>query len=110
MLLLGLRLAHKLLHTDLPPEVRQHCAADARLEPLAANISEHLFNGSTHVPATSREIFKYNLRVRKSLAARARYLVHILRPTDSDLSTPLAPTRFTFTYYLTRPFRLFFKA
>ena len=110
MLLLGLRLAHKLLHTDLPPAVRQHCADDARLEPLATNITEHLFNGPTHVPATSREIFKYNLRVRKSLAARARYLVHILRPTDSDLSTPLSPTRFTFTYYLTRPFRLFFKA
>lgn len=110
MLLLGLHLAQKLLHTDLPREVQQRCAADARLEPLAAHISAHLFNGPAHVPATSREIFKYNLRVRKSLAARARYLVHVLRPTDSDLGTHFAPARFTFTYYLTRPFRLFFKA
>lgn len=110
MLLLGLYLAHKLLQADLPPDVQQRCAADARLESLATNISEHLFNGPTHVPATSREIFKYNLRVRKSLAARARYLVHMLRPTDSDLNTHLVPARFTFTYYLTRPFRLFFKA
>ena len=110
MLLLGLYLAHKLLHTELPPEVHQRCTDDPHLEPLAANISEHLFNGPTHVPATSREIFKYNLRVRKSLAARARYLVHILRPTDSDLNTHLMPARFTFAYYLTRPFRLFFKA
>ena len=110
MLLLGLYLAHKLLHTELPPDVQQRCAADTRLASLATNISEHLFNGPTHVPATSREIFKYNLRVRKSLAARARYLVHILRPTDRDLNTHLAPARFTFTYYLTRPFRLFFKA
>ena len=110
MLLLGLYLAQSLLQADLPPEVQQRCAADARLEPLAANISEHLFNGPTHVPATSREILEYNLRVRKSLVARARYLVHMLRPTDSDLGTHLVPARFTFTYYLTRPFRLFFKA
>ena len=110
MLLLGLYLAQKLLHTNLPPEVQQRCAADARLESLAANIIEHLFNGPAHVPATSREIFKYNLGVRKSLTARARYLVHMLRPTDSDVGTHLVPARFTFAYYLTRPFRLFFKA
>ena len=110
MLLLGLHLAQKLLHTNLPPEVRQCCAADARLESLATNVIEHLFNGPAHVPATSREIFKYNLRVRKSLTARARYLVHMLRPTDRDVGTQLVPERFTFAYYLTRPFRLFFKA
>jgi len=110
MLLLGLYLAQKLLQANLPLDIRQRCADDARLEPLAANIIEHLFNGPAHVPATPREIFKYNLRVRKSVAARARYLVHILRPTDSDVGTHLAPARFTFTYYLARPFRLFFKA
>jgi hypothetical protein len=110
MLLLGLHLAQKLLHTNLPPEVQQRCAADAHLESLAATIIEHLFNGPAHVPATSREIFKYNLRVRKSLTARARYLVHVLRPTDSDLGTQRVPERFTFAYYLTRPFRLLFKA
>ena len=110
MLLLGLYLAQKLLHANLPSEIQRCCAADARLEPLAANIGEHLFNGATHVPATSREIFKYNLRVRKSVAARARYLVHMLRPTDRDVGTHLMPARFTFAYYLTRPFRLFFKA
>ena len=109
MLLLGLYLAQKLLQANLPPEV-QRCAADERLESLAANVIEHLFNGPAHVPATSREIFKYNLRVRKSLTARARYLVHILRPTDRDVGTQLVPERFTFAYYLTRPFRLFFKA
>ena len=110
MLLLGLYLAQKLLHANLPPAMQQRCAADARLESLAAGIIEHLFNGPAHVPATSREIFKYNLRVRKSLTARARYLVHILQPTDSDVGTHLVPERFTFASYLTRPFRLFFKA
>src|ERR1044072_5376922 len=104
MLLLGLYLAQKLLQANLPPEV-QRCAADERLESLAANVIEHLFNGPAHVPATSREYFKYNLRVRKTLTPRARYLVHILRPTDSDVGTQLVPERFTFAYYLTRPFR-----
>jgi hypothetical protein len=34
----------------------------------------------------------------------------MLRPTDSDVGAHLVPARFTFAYYLTRPFRLFFKA
>jgi hypothetical protein len=109
MFLLGLHLAQELLQTALPPEVRQRCDADARLDSLAANIIEHLFNGPTHVPATSTEIFKYNIGVRKSLAARARYFVHMLRPTDSDFGTRSLPARLSFAYYLVRPFRLLFK-
>ena len=41
--------------------------SDEQLKGLAENVVEHLFNGTTHVPATSREIFKYNIRVRKIL-------------------------------------------
>src|SRR5688572_903024 len=66
MFLLGLHLADKLLNAPLPPEVKRRCAADKRLESLAADIVEHLFNGPEHIPATSTEIFKYNLGVRKS--------------------------------------------
>jgi hypothetical protein len=110
MLLLGLHLAQKLLQTNLPAELQQRCGADARLESLAADISEHLFNGTMHVPATSLEIFKYNLSVRQTLTARARYLVHMLRPTDSDVGNHAVPARVTLAYYLSRPFRLFFKA
>ena len=109
MFLLGLHLAQKLLQANLPAEVQQRCAADARLESLATNVIEHLFDGPTHVPATSRQIFRYNLGVRKSLPARARYLVHMLRPTDSDVGKHSLPARFTFAYYLMRPFRLLFK-
>jgi hypothetical protein len=110
MFLLGLYLAQELLQTKLPTELQQRCAADARLASLAANITHQLFNGPTHVPATSREIFKYNLGVRTSMSARARYLVHMLRPTDNDLGTHSLPAPFTFAYYLTRPFRLLFKS
>ena len=109
MFLLGVHLAQKLLQTELPSEVKQRCAADARLDSLATNIIEHLFNGPTHIPATSTEIFKYNIGVRKSLAARARYFVHMLRPTDSDFGTRSLPARLSFAYYVVRPFRLLFK-
>ena len=109
MFLLGLLLAQKLLNAPLPNEVKQRFDNDTQLERLAANIVEHLFNGATHVPATSSEIFKYNIAVRKSLAARARYVVHMLRPTDSDLSVRSFPPGFGFAYYLLRPFRLLFK-
>ncbi len=107
MFLLGLHLAERLLDAPLPAEVKQRCDADPRLSSLADNIIEHLFNGPTHVPATSREIFKYNIGVRKTLGARARYLLYIFRPTDSDLGSHSLPPSLSFAYYLTRPFRLF---
>jgi len=107
MFLLGLYLAECLLDAPLPDEIKQRCASDPRLESLAGNVIEHLFNGTTHVPATSREIFKYNLGVRKTFSSRARYLLYILRPTDGDLASHSLPGSLSFAYYLTRPFRLF---
>lgn len=110
MFLLGLYLAETLLETKLPTEVKRRIDADARLESLASNILANLFNGPEHVPATSREIFKYNLGVRKSLGARARYLVHMLRPTDGDLGRHSLPAGLSFGYYLMRPFRILFRS
>jgi hypothetical protein len=107
MFLLGVHLAQRLLDAPVPNEVMQRCDADERLSSLADNIIEHLFNGPTHVPATSQEIFKYNIGVRKTLSARARYLLYMFRPTDSDLQSRSLPPSLSFAYYLTRPFRLF---
>ena len=109
MFLLGLHLAHKLLDAPLPQNIQQLCAADTRLKSLANTIVAQLFNGPTHIPATSSEIFKYNIGVRKSLAARARYFVHMLRPTDSDFGRRALPSGLSFAYYLIRPFRLLFR-
>ena len=106
MFLLGLHLAERLLEAPLPAEVKQRCESDTRLSSLADNVIEHLFNGPTHVPATSPQIFKYNIGVRKTLAARARYLLYALRPTDSDLGVRSFPASLSFAYYVTRPFRL----
>ena len=107
MFLLGVHLAERLLDAPLPAKVKQRCDSDPRLSSLADKIVEHLFNGPTHVPATSREIFKYNIGVRKSFSARARYLVYMFRPTDRDLGSRPLPASLSFAYYLTRPFRLF---
>jgi hypothetical protein len=109
MFLLGVHLANKLLQAELPKEVQHRCDADPRLESLATNVIEHLFNGPTHVPATSAEIFKYNIGVRKTLTARVRYFLYMLHPTDSDVSAHKLPSRLSFGYYLMRPFRLLFR-
>ena len=106
MFLLGMYLAGKLLEAPLPAAVEQRCAADSRLSSLADNVVEHLFSGATHVPASSREIFKYNIGVRKTLGARARYILYMLRPTDGDLGAHSLPDSLSFAYYLARPFRL----
>lgn len=106
MFLLGVHLAHELFEAPLPDEITRRCDSDEQLKALAENVVEHLFNGTTHVPATSREIFKYNIRVRKTLSARARYLAYMFRPTDRDLSRRSLPSGMSFVYYLTRPFRL----
>jgi len=107
MFLLGVHLAERLLDAPVPAEVKKRCDSDPRLASLADNIIAHLFNGPAHVPATSREIFKYNIGVRKTLSARARYLLYMFRPTDSDLGSRSLPSSLSFAYYLTRPIRLF---
>jgi len=109
MFLLGLHLAETLLDAPLPPDVKRRCEGDKGLAPLAYNVIASLFNGPEHVPATPREIFRYNLGVRKSLTARTRYLVHMLRPTDGDVARRSLPAGLHFAYYLMRPFRLIFR-
>jgi len=106
MFLLGVHLAHRLLDAPVPAEIKQRCEADQRLSSLADTIIERLFNGTTHVPATSREIFKYNIGVRKTLGARARYILYTMQPTDADLGEHSLPESLSFAYYLSRPFRL----
>jgi hypothetical protein len=109
MFFLGLYLAENLLGASLPPDVKQRYESDQRLESLARNITEQLFNGPEHLPASSSEIFKYNFGVRKTWRSRARYFFYMLRPTDGDLSAHQLPPGFGFAYYLMRPFRLMFK-
>jgi hypothetical protein len=109
MFLLGVCLAERLLDAQLPGEIQNVCDGDDKLQSLAQTIISQLFNGTEHVPATTREIFKYNIGVRKSLSSRARYVLYMLRPTDSDLEHHDLPRSLSFGYYLMRPVRLFMK-
>ena len=110
MFLLGLHLAERLLDAPLPDEVKQRCDSDARLTSLAANIVEHLFNGPTHVPATSLEIFKYNIGVRKTLSSPCPlFSLHVSADRQRSCGPLGSRTSLSFAYYLTRPFRLLFK-
>jgi hypothetical protein len=109
MFLLGVYLAESLLGPVLPDHVKRRCASDKRILELAGDVVAHLFNGAVHIPATSGEIFMYNVGVRSSWRARARYFIYMLRPTDADLSARALPRHWEFAYYLMRPFRLLLK-
>jgi len=109
MFLLGLHLAAHLLEARLPASLVAKAKTDPSLDGLALEITQRLFNGTVHIPATTREIFKYNLRVRQGLAARARYGLFMLAPTDGDFSAVSFPPRLWFAYYLLRPFRMLLK-
>jgi Uncharacterised nucleotidyltransferase len=103
---LGPFLAQALLGTDLPHEVRSKLQNDSLLRSLATEIRDRLFNGPEHIPATPRQIFRFNVELRKSWQARARYFVHALRPTDGDVGAFSLPRPLNFAYYLIRPVRL----
>ena len=109
MFLLGVHLAAKLLRVKLPDEVSKQIAEDSQLDRLANVVIGSLFNGTVHRPASTSEIFRYNLRVRKSWPARMRYFRHMLNPTDRDLDAVALPRSLSFGYYLMRPFRLLFR-
>jgi hypothetical protein len=110
MFLLGLYLCEKLFQVGMPELIEREFEKDPQLDRLSAMIVEGLFNGVVHTPATPMEIFRYNLNLRKSWSSRARYLRHMLGPTDGDVHSVALPKRFAFAYYLTRPFRLIFKS
>jgi hypothetical protein len=108
--LLGVHLAAKLLRVKLPDEVSKQIAEDSQLDRLADVVIGSLFNGTVHRPASTSEIFRYNLRVRKTWPARMRYVRHMLNPTDRDLDAVALPRSLSFGYYLMRPIRLLFRA
>jgi hypothetical protein len=109
MFLLGITLAVRLLGVDPPSSVCDQISSDSQLDNLASAVIGGLFNGPTHRPASSSQIFSYNLMVRKSWASRLRYVRHMLNPTDRDFETISLPGPLTFGYYLMRPLRLLFR-
>jgi hypothetical protein len=106
MLFLGLQLAHDLCGASMPDHVRVRIAADSDSKRLAIEIAELLFRGPEYVRLSSLKTFKYNLRMRKSWSARARYCAFAISPSDDDLDAIALPRFLNFGYYLLRPIRL----
>jgi hypothetical protein len=109
MFLLGLLLASDLLDIQLPELVSKRIAQDKVISELANAITARLFDGPEHHQATTRQIFTYNLQVRRGLRSRLQYLLFTLAPTESDVSWFRVPARWRLAYYFLRPFRIFAK-
>src|SRR5687768_5605967 len=109
MFLLGLYLASELLHSQLPEIVTKKISQDKVIAELAHQIAARLFDGPEHHPATTRQIFVYNLRVRRGLRSRLQYFLFTLTPSDSDVKLFTVPARWRVAYYLLRPFRILAK-
>ena len=109
MFLLGLYLASDLLHSQLPDIVLKKISQDKVIGQLATEITATLFDGPEHHQATTRQIFVYNLRVRRGLRSRLQYFLFTLAPTESDVSLFTVPARLWLAYYLIRPFRILAK-
>ena len=108
MFLLGLDLCSRLLNVTLPDPIAEQIKNDSTLAALATRVTEDLF-AAEHKPATTFQIFSYNVRVRRSWSSRLRYFRHVFKPTDRDVNALVLPAPFSFGYYLMRPFRLLFK-
>ena len=109
MFLLGLYLASDLLRSQLPDIVSKKISQDKVIAQLANAVTARLFDGPEHYQATTRQIFVYNLRVRRGLRSRLQYFLFTLTPTDSDVSLFTVPGRWRLAYYLFRPFRILAK-
>jgi hypothetical protein len=109
MFLLGLYLSAKLPGVRFPELIMNEFEKDGALEVLANGILKTLFEGAEHVPASRRQIFRYNWQIRKDWSSRARYIRYALSPTDRDVHTMELPGALSFGYYVTRPIRMLFK-
>jgi hypothetical protein len=107
--LVGLQLCVRLMHVSIPEHIARKIESDPSIDRLTTAVIQDLFSGAEHQPASSMQVLRFNLLVRRSWLARARYFRHILKPTDRDLDSISLPGPLSFGYYLMRPFRLLFK-
>ena len=110
MLLLGLCLAGSLAEELLPADITERIVGDRQINRLADLVMKRLFSGTTVAKLSLGEVFNYNIRVRKSWPARARYCLFALSPADADLETLGLPRFLNFAYYGLRPLRLMLSA
>ncbi len=104
--LLGLSLAHDLLDAPLPESALEQVRQDSKVRWLARRVCDPLAGRARPSAGVFRRT-TFRLRSRDEFA---RGLLHMARlalsPTESDRGAVGLPARFSFLYFLVRPWRL----
>jgi hypothetical protein len=106
--MLGLHLAHTLLGAPIPGAVRREAAADAEIAALAAEAVERMFGPEPDAKGEdTRANLRFNLRLRESVADRARFAAAwLFGPSPEDWGWKRLPDALFPLYRLLRPVRL----
>lgn len=105
MLFLGLRLASDLLNADVPAEVKAAEESDLAVGVLAQDVVQDLFAPKL-TPSGMSGYFFFQLKARRRLRDKFKYVHFAITPTEEDLVRLKLPFALSFIYYLVRPIRL----
>jgi hypothetical protein len=106
IVLLGLLLAHDLLHVSLPADILRRAREDSVIQPLAAQVEQRLF-GSMLTGTKSWELTVFNARLAERTRDKIRLFAALLKaPTEADARELRLPRKLFFLYYPLRIWRL----
>ena len=104
--LLGLSLAHDLLDAPLPESVLEQVRQDAHVRWLSQRVCDSLAGRAKPSAGVFRRTI-FRLRSRDEFAHGLMHMARLaLSPTESDRGAVGLPARFSFLYFLVRPWRL----
>ena len=110
MILTALHLVRHLAGSAIPPALRERLQRDPRAADLAREVLERL-GADPEAPLGQRRLLAFHLAVRERWRDRVRYLILLtFQPSYSDWTSLRLPRPLYGLYYLTRPFRLLWKA
>jgi len=108
LLLLGLRLAHDLLESNLPIRLRQLIDSESALEPLVATVLRNMLGQANSTSRLKQQIEAslFHLRVRERTSDKFRYLVWAAEPNARDWRDSRLPRSLSFLLVFSRSIRL----
>ena len=109
MLNLSLSLAREILDLALPPEIVSQIEADATVKRLTRHFVQHPANGEA-IPEGAFQRSLYRIRMVEGRWNGLRYWARLTTaPAEEDWAMADVPNRFSGSYALLRPFRLWMK-
>lgn len=103
VVLLGLLVAHDLLHASLPADILRRAREDIVIQPLAAQVSQRLTSSTIAAPE-SWELAVFNAKMADRAWDKMRLFAALFKaPTEADAKELRLPRNLFFLYY---PFRL----